>query len=559
MKKFISAIILSLFLVLLFVPSTGMASYENQMLRVGLFYGDSALATANLENSVGSGYRFGYLDSSDRFVHLGTTNETQISMLKTQNIYLKDNVYYSNNPGGSYSLIGCYHIQLSGTYASFDQAKAAAGKVSNAFPAWISGSYVVRVGAYGTKTEAQSAQGNLGQSGTTIVGTSSYGISVTKTKTTTILFQFDSGGSQIFTVNPGANDSTKTVTWFKGYKYYGDFSYERIGGGNLTVSNFLSMDDYIKGVIPYEMSASWPLEALKAQSVCARNYALSSSGSRHTSHHFDVCNTTCCQVYRGLNSANDNSNRAVDETSGVCAWYNGKLVETYYYASNGGASEDVRNVWSSSANLPYLCGVIDPYEQTIESSIPGYRWSTSFTSAGLTSLLQSKGYNCSTIVDLKVTQYTDKGNVFSISFVDSNGTSFDFSRERVRTILGLKSMRFNINGSGPSGNGSYYVDENGKTLPDLSGVWTIGDGGEKSQLKGSSGHYAITDSGTEALPSGGGASGGGGSSTPGIFTINGSGNGHNIGMSQWGAYAMAKQGFTYDQILKFYYVGIDLY
>lgn len=555
MKKLVSLLLsLCIFLPLSIVPGAKAAA-QGDMVRVGLFYGSSALATANLENSTGSGYRFGYYDAAGQFTNLGDTRETQISMLKTQTIYLKDNLYFDADPGGSTAVIGYYHLELPNTYASFSEAQAAAGGYADGFPAWISDRYVVRIGAYTSKDAAQNAQSELGLSSTTIVGTSSSGITMTKTKTAKVLFQFDSAGTQIFAVNPGLDDTTKTQTWFKGYRYYGAFLYERIGGLNLTVSNYLSMEDYIKGILPYEMSSSWPLEALKAQAVCARNYTLVSTGNRHTSQHFDICNTTCCQVYRGTNSATANTDRAVEETKGVYAYYQGKLAQTYYYSSNGGASEDVRNVWGGNSNLPYLSGVKDPYEATIESTIPNYRWSVSFLSDNLTSLLQSKGYQCSTIVDLKVTEYTPLGNVLSIAFVDSNGATFPFSRERARTILGLRSMRFTITGGGSSsGTGSYYVDETG-TVSGLSGLWSIGEGGAKTQLS-SSGLYAITASGSEALVA---ASTGGSSSGSGLFTINGSGNGHHVGLSQWGAYAMAKQGKTYQDILTFYFTGIDVY
>lgn len=550
MKHVLKLFLLLFILLSVFENVSAQATYDDRMVRVGLFYGDSALPTANLENSVGQGYRFGYYTEDGTFCCLGTTDETQISMLKTQNIYLKDNLYSTTHSGNSTAVIGCYHVQLPDSYESFSEAKEASASIADAFPAWISGQYVVRIGAYESKDSALNAQSNLGQAETTIVGTSSYGITITKTKTATILFQYDSMGTQTLVVNPGQDDTDKTVTWFKGYRYYGDFFYERIDGGNITVSNYLSMDDYVKGILPYEMNASWPLEALKAQAICARTYTLAGTGNRHQNQHFDICNTVCCQVYRGLNRASENSDRAVEETSGIYAWYNGNLAQTYYYASNGGASEDVRNVWGSNSNLPYLCGVLDPYESAIESTISGYHWTVNFTPAQLTERLQSRGYSCSTIVDLKVTQYTELGNVFSIVFVDTSGSSFPFTRERARSILGLKSLRFQIGGSDTDA--VYYVDESGKTLSDMSDVWTIDGRGETGQLSESSSLYAITASGTEALSTS--------NSTPtGEFVITGTGNGHHIGMSQWGAYAMAKQGMTYDQILKFYFAGIDLY
>ena len=549
MKQYLKKTLLSLLLITL-VALPAQASLENQMIRVGLFYGSTALPTANLENSTGSGYRFGYFNGGGAFVPLGSTGETQISMLKTQNIYLKNDTYSVANPGSPDGLVGCYHIQLPGNYADFTAAKTAANVYADAFPAWISGQYTVRVGAYGTRDEALAAQRDRGLGGS-VVGTSSYGISVTKTKTTTVLFQFDSGGAEVFSVRPGQDDGVKTVTWFKGYRYFGDFLYERVDGGDLVVSNRVGLDDYAKGVVPHEMSPSWPLEALKAQAVVAKNYALTISPSKHAQHHFDVCNGTCCQVYRGRNNASDATDRAVDETRGIYVWYSGKLAETYYYASNGGASEDVKNVWGSS--YPYLIGTKDPYEEAISGSISNYNWTVTYTPAQLASRLQARGYDMGDVVSLKVTQLTALGNVFSIEIKDANGKTQLFTRERARTILGLNSMRFQIGGGG-AGTTGYYVDGSGQTIPALQGAWVIGGDGKTTQLGNSSGYYAITGSGTGLLPSEGGSAG-----VPGAFTITGSGNGHHVGMSQWGANAMAKQGFDYQDILRFYYAGIDIY
>ncbi len=544
-----------LVILLVFVLHTSAYAAENRTIKVGLAHSSAALASANLENSVGSGYSFGYYDGGNTFIALGSTDETQISMLKTKNIYLQGGSYYESNPGNVSGVVGCYHIQLPGSYGSFEAAKNAASTYGG-FPVWASGTYYARVGAYASSGEAESAKSALGLSDGYVVGTTSSGISVTKTKTTKILFQFDGGGSPLLAVRPMSINGEKTVTWFKGYKYYGDFRYERIGGGNLTVVNFVNMDDYAKGILPYEMSASWPLEALKAQAVAAKSYVLSGTGNRHKSQNFDVCNATCCQVYYGTNRANENSDRAVDETSGIYAWHSGKIAQTFYYASNGGASESVENVWS--ATLPYLVGVMDPYEQTIESNISGYRWKVTYTGPQLAARLKQRGYSCgSSIVDLKIKELTSMGNVYAIEMTDNNGKVFNFKKENVRTILGLNSIRFQLGGSGGGTVNAYYVDEGGKTLASFGGLWTIGDGGNKTQISGEA-PYAITSAGSQSLTLASGG-GGGGASSDGTFVISGAGNGHNVGMSQWGAYAMAKQGKGYEEILKFYYTGIDLH
>lgn len=550
MKKYLVCLLMLSF----FTLAVTSAAAAPDMVRVGLAYGSGALPSANLENNVGSGYRFGYYNTNGSFVTLGSTTQTQISMLKTQNIYLKSDLYYASDPGGSTAVIGCYHLQLPQSYASFEAAQATAQGYSDAFPAWISGQYYVRVGAYASKSDAQAAQASV--PGSSIAGTSSGGISITRTKSADILFQVDGLDGNTLAVNPNLSDSVKAVTWFKGYRYYGSFMYERIDGGSLTVSNYLSMDDYIKGILPYEMSASWPQEALKAQAVCARNYTLTGTGSRHKNQHFDICNTTCCQVYQGMNKATAESDRAVDATSGVCAYYQGKPAQTFYYSCDGGATEDVKNVWGS--DYPYLAGVVDPYEAAVESKIQGYRWTVSFTADKLTSILQGKGYACSTIVDLKVTEYTPMGNVLSITFTDSNGKQFSFTRERARTILGLKSQRYQINGAGggaTTGEG-YYVDESGKMHSGLAGLWSTSADGQSQLSSGTL--YAITAAGTEALQ-GRTASTASNTNSNGLFTVTGTGNGHLVGMSQWGAYAMAQQGLSYQDILKFYFKGIEVY
>ncbi len=548
MKRQLLRMILLFPLLLAFCATMALAAEDTRVLRVGLNYGSTALSSANLENSMGSGYRFGYYDGNGQFQALGSTAETQISMLKTQTIYLKNEQYFTANPGAANAVIGAFHLQLPGSYQSFDAAKSAAGAYLNGFPAWISGSFYVRVGAYATESEAQNAKGAQNLSNASIVGTSAYGIHVCKTKTEKILFQFDGSGAQTLTVRPGQSGSAKCLTWFKGYKYYGDFTYERIGGGDITVVNHVTMDDYAKGVLPYEMSASWPLEALKAQAVAVKSYALSISASKHASGRFDVCNSTCCQVYRGANSASNHSDSAVEAVSGIYAWHQGKIAQTFYYSSNGGASEDAQNVWSSP--VPYLVGVSDPYEGSIAASIPSYHWSVTYSGEQLATRLKARGYDCgSRIESFTITQFTKMNNVHTIELVDNLGKRIVISKERVRTALGLQSLRFQLAGTGSD---RVYIDESGASTDTLDGLWVIGEGGATSRLSGAT-PYASTAAGTQQILTGGS------SAAVGTFVLNGSGNGHNIGMSQYGANAMAKQGFSYQDILKFYYTGIDLY
>ena len=519
---------------------------------VGLAYGGNALDGANLENQVGVGYRFGYLDADRTFFQVGYTTETAVSVVKTQNVW-----YGSYDGYTSYSdaitsdiFVGCWHVQLPLIPSTFEEAVAAANDVGG-FPAWIDGGYQVRVGAYATQEEAQSAASLLG--GTT-VGTSAYAVSVVKTGTAAVLFQFDGGADRSLTVKPGQDESSKTETWFKKNRYFGAFQYRRIGGGDLTVSNVIPLEDYINCVVSREMSRSWPLEALKAQAVCARTYYEINLG-RHNADGFDICATTHCQAYYGMSETDARTAQAAAETAGQKAWYNGKPAQTYYFSSSGGGTEDVRNVWGSTS-IPYLCGVVDPYEATVSSKISDWNWTKTLTSSELNAIvvptLQAKGYNCAAIVDVQITETTPTGNVKSISFIDANGKSWPFVKESgVRNLLGLKSMRYTVTAVGETTGGVYYTDGGG-TISSMTGAYAINGDGSVGKISGNP--YVITGSGTQFLP----APSGGTETGERVFTFSGSGWGHSVGMSQWGAYAMAQQGKTFQEILTFYYPGIEI-
>ena len=541
------------------------AKNDELTLRVGLAYGSSALVSANLENNTnyGSGYRFGYYDSNLDFVELGRTSSsvTQLTMIKTQNVWVSGTSYSTSNNGGS--LIGCFHVQLPGSYNSYNAASAAASAYSDGFVAWIDGEYQVRVGAYETEAEAQSRASSVGG---TVVGTSSYGVNVTQTGVAKILFQFDGGSSKALGIMPDVTGVGETRTWFKGYRYPGGFRYERINGGNLTVVNIVDMEDYLVGVVPYEMSNSWPLEALKAQAVCARSYAYNSL-NHHSSYHFDICNGTDCQVYYGFGGGstyNANAARAVEETAGVYAKYNGKVIEAYYSASHGGASESVYNVWGSSlTTYPYLCGVKDPYEADTDSLNPYSSWTVSYTTSSLTQRLQSKGYGSGTSVASLDLTYSDLGNVIAVKVNYANGQSNTFKPTNMRSTFGINSIRFQVNnsGSGTPSDGSLAVNGS-ETLPEqdsyyvISGTGSVGktDREDLYVISGSGSVDSVTASSAGTKVTQGNVVHVSGSS----YVFEGSGNGHQIGMSQWGAYAMAKRGFTYDEIITFYFPGVTV-
>ena len=563
------------------------AGEEEIMVRVGLassYYHNALgeLEAAHLENEdgYGEGYRFGYYDEDLNFVELARTGPetTQVAVLKTENLTygyssaLSKYTYGENLSGDT--VVGCYHV-LVADGVSREEAEQLAGLFEDGFVAWIDGRYQVRAGAYQTEEEAEDALADISYA-EDVVGTSSYGMSVVETGTNCVLFQYDVGQGGKLAVQPGQRDGEETRTWFSGYHYRGGFQYQRRSGGNLTVVNVVGLEDYVNGVICYEMGRNWPLEALKAQAMCARTYVLRNLGT-HESYGFDICNSSYCQVYYGMGigdsyGPSETSMRAVEETAGLVIQYAGQLAETPYSSSFGGASEDAANIWGTNTQTeyPYLQGVEDPYESYADDINARAHWTVEYTAGELNDRLHSYGYGTNTSLESLELEYSDLGNVIRVTIHWENGQTNSLTSSgsgTIRSVLGVDSIRFTINGQTPeggsctrSGDGGYLI--NGEdTVDDLDGLYVISGTGEVSPLDEDP--YVITGTGTRApLEEGQSSSGASGSGTVTVsgseYVFEGGGWGHQVGLSQYGANAMAKLGFDYEEIITFYYPGVDI-
>jgi stage II sporulation protein D len=454
-------------------------------------------------------------------------------------------------------VVGCFHIQLNGVYDSFREAKNEAGKYKNSFIRYQSEKFLVLVGGYTSRDAANSAISAMELKGASVNAGTSNTIAVTKTGTSTILFEYDMGSTPLG-VMPKPKKNEKPETWFKGFRYTGGFQYSRREGMFITVVNMVSIEDYTKGILPNEMGASWPIEALKAQACCARSYALSTL-NRHNAHGFDLCVTEHCQVYRGRNATNERTDQAVEETSGMYVTYEGNLCQTFYASSNGGASESVENVWNDP--VPYLQGVVDPYEADVSPGVSNYSWIIRYTQSQITERLRDRGYNCATIASIVISKYTPTGNVLTVTLTDTKGKKWNFSkRSELITALGVPTQRFRIGNSG-SELGSVFINDPAQELSLGAQYYAIDSKGAIAAIPGDS-IYAITGSGNVTVVESEKETDSGDSETGlvnGVFTIRGTGRGHLVGMSQWGAYSMAQyHNKSYIEIIKFYFTGVDV-
>ncbi len=150
--------------------------------------------------------------------------------------------------------------------------------------------------------------------------------------------------------------------------------------GGVSVINPVGLDDYVQGVVPGEVPALWPTEALKAQTLAARSYALATDAGGPI---FDQYPDTRSQVYRGASGEHPRTNAAVRATRGEVVKYGSQVATTFFFSTSGGQTEDVENSFLGASPSPYLKSVRDPYDY----HSPRHNWSFRFTQAQMQSKL----------------------------------------------------------------------------------------------------------------------------------------------------------------------------
>lgn len=196
--------------------------------------------------------------------------------------------------------------------------------------------------------------------------------------------------------------------------------------GGLTAVNYVDLEHYLYSVLGGEMSGSWPQEALKAQAVAARSYALYRRQKSATPV-YDVGDTPTWQVYKGLIDEAPGTISAVNATAGQVLTHNGQIIEAVFHSSSGGHTENVENVWSQP--LPYLRGVPD-----FDEGAPVYRWVEELSASEVSNRISGVGNVLSFVVE----STTPTGRVQSIRVVGDAGEK-SLRGNELRTALGLRS------------------------------------------------------------------------------------------------------------------------
>ena len=203
-----------------------------------------------------------------------------------------------------------------------------------------------------------------------------------------------------------------------------------LGKSSASVVNTLGLDDYLKGVVPVEMPASWPAEALKAQVIVARSWTV-----RHlhpTTGTFDVYDTSRSQVYRGIRGETSAINRLIAAAPGALLMYGTSVVNAFYCSAAGGWTENNEDAFVpasgviGSTPLPYLRGVDDraPSGTAYDAAAPGYAWTTaSITHAQLNSILAADSRtSVGTVLRLDLRHRGVSGRLYRVVIYGSTGT-----------------------------------------------------------------------------------------------------------------------------------------
>lgn len=228
-----------------------------------------------------------------------------------------------------------------------------------------------------------------------------------------------------------------------GTPYRGGIEVHRKGNGVLSVINVLDLEDYLKGVMKVEISPRWPLEAMKAQAVVARSYALYQILQNPNSL-FHLKATTASQVYRGINGEDPRSTFAVRATEGVVLTYRGEVIPAFYHACSGGFTEDASEVWGGE--FPYLVGVVDEYC----SDSPYSTWEVSLEVPKIRKALLQEGYQVGDITALEPIERSRSGRIKRLGIRHSLGL-LELEGKKFRQILGydiIKSTNFSATVSG---------------------------------------------------------------------------------------------------------------
>ena len=311
-----------------------------------------------------------------------------------------------------------------------------------------------------------------------------------------IILSLDSNKDKYYEISNNKNliirSSDRRGIWINSKRYSGKINIV-FRNNKIMVINVLGVEKYLNSVVGSEMPHKWHIEALKAQAIASRTYALKKTNNGL----YDIDSTQTNQVYNGLESSTFKTRRAVRETRSLVITYKNKLINALFHSSSGGMTENSEDVWSDP--YPYLVTVKD-----FDQKNPKIKWNKQVSKSELKKTFPIIGG----IQQIQVLKITKTGRIKNLKISGIYGEKVITGKE-FRLKLGLNSTLFR-----PIISNNFYDKKDINNQIDM-----------------------------QSYP---------------YLTISGRGAGHGVGMSQWGAKYMANKGYKANQILKYFYKGVNI-
>jgi len=344
------------------------------------------------------------------------------------------------------------------------------------------------------------------------------------------------GSQRIETLLATTDDGLLTLN---GKAYRGSFLVTPDDDGDLIVVNTVSTHDYLASVVGAEEPSTWEPEALAAQAIAARTYL-----ATHLRLHdaYDIEGDARNQEYGGVRTEAASTVRAVERTAGVIATYRGATIDALYSANAGGVTEDSENVYVNA--LPYLRSVPSPGDEVASRSSFGktsWAWTREVTAPQLRDYLAVRGLNVGVPSRIELVRLSAAGRVLAARVTGTLGQR-DIGKDGSRYFFGLRSSLYTVRLETKEETETVeYTNSDRNGALGVLGAERIGTlyqraAGDAAELRLLSYTYRL----------------------PARFIFSGRGNGHGVGMSQWGAQGMALAGASAEEILTHYYTGIAL-
>jgi len=374
---------------------------------------------------------------------------------------------------------------------------------------------------------------------------------------TTLLFDknkqkiYDLKNEKKFSVS----SSDKRGIWVGNKRYAGKLNIF-IRDNDILIVNVLGIENYLSSVVGSEMPAKWPLEALKAQAIASRTYALKQKGTDL----YDIDSTNKNQVYIGLEARTYKTSRAVNSTTSLVMTYNDKLINSLFHSSSAGMTENSQDVWKNQ--YPYLSSVKD-----FDKDNPKLKWKKKFSKSQLQKLFPKIGG----IKQIEILSITSTGRVKNVRIHGDYGTD-QISGVDIRKRMNLKSnlVRFKfievdktksdnenpklLSTKSLEDKPIVYIVKAGDNLFDIAYRHNVNfqeivvlNSIENPSIIEVNQILLIPRNPVNNFPT-----------KEKILVASGYGSGHGVGMSQWGAKFMATKGAKAEEILKHFYRGVKI-